>query len=90
MVLVCTNSFTNFRPMLPMHLDLRLQTQTTVRFELTRSDAAKLSGMPAIVCKVRWVRIPSLRRTTSPPHQRSCSKTFRLPFSLCMFILSKV
>ena len=52
MVLVCTNGFTNFRPLLPTHLDLRLQTQTTVRFALHRRHAAKLRDMPALVCKV--------------------------------------
>jgi hypothetical protein len=55
MVLVCTNGFTNFRPLLPMHLDLRLQTQTTVRFVLNGTEAAKLRNMPALVCKVSRV-----------------------------------
>ena len=50
--LVCTNAFTNFRPLLPRVVDLELTTQTVRRRAYAPADARRALGdMPAVIVK---------------------------------------
>ena len=49
-VLLCTNTFTNFKNLLPAHLqlDIGLMSSQTLRIELSPEDVQRFSNMPAM------------------------------------------
>jgi hypothetical protein len=75
-VLVATNAFTNFRPLLPQKLKLILNAQTTVRFVLNDEDAARLAEMPSMVFIGNKPAPPALPLPANQQHNDSAATTF--------------